>query len=245
MSDSAVPGWYHAEGDPPNTERYWDGSAWTDGPRPIVGSSAMPETPSVPETPQFDTPIDPSDTPTIVAGSTPEVPPASVPPTDMPVTDMPLTGSGPSGLDAGFPSIDDSASPGGFSSVTPNPTTPAPGLPPAGGMPPMQASGPSVTPGFGGPTAFPGAPVGGPGVAFAESSQATTSLILSIVGFFCCGLPAVAGVVLGFSEKKGIDEGRRDPGNKGQAVAALVIGAVGILIWGLLGLLILVGFAAG
>jgi len=26
-------GWYHAEGDPPGTQRYWDGAAWQGGPQ--------------------------------------------------------------------------------------------------------------------------------------------------------------------------------------------------------------------
>ncbi len=235
MSDSAVPGWYHAEGDPPNTERYWDGAAWTEGPRPIVGTSPVPETP---------TPIDEGDIPTVVAGSamdTPSVP--DMPAMDTPsVPDMPVTGSG--GMDAGFPSIDDTASPGGFSNVTPNPTTPAPGYPPVdAGMAP---SGPSVTPGFGGPPAFPGAPMGSgmQSAMFSESSQATTSLILSIIGLFCCGLPAVAGLFMGYNEKKGIDEGRRDPSNQGQAVAALVIGGLAMVVWGFFALLILIGALA-
>lgn len=114
---------------------------------------------------------------------------------------------------------------------------------PSTGMP---VSGPSVTPGFGTP-AFPGAPMGG-GMAsamYTESSQATTSLILSIVGFFCCGLPAVAGVFMGYTEKKGIDEGRRDPANQGQAVAALVIGGLALLAWGFFGVIILIGALAG
>lgn len=38
MSTGPTPGWYHAEGDPPNTERYWDGTQWTEGPRPVGGS---------------------------------------------------------------------------------------------------------------------------------------------------------------------------------------------------------------
>lgn len=32
------PGWYQAEGDPPGTQRYWDGSAWQGGPQPSVGA---------------------------------------------------------------------------------------------------------------------------------------------------------------------------------------------------------------
>ena len=34
MSDQTPPGWYHAEGDPPGTQRYWDGSVWVGGPQP-------------------------------------------------------------------------------------------------------------------------------------------------------------------------------------------------------------------
>lgn len=79
---------------------------------------------------------------------------------------------------------------------------------------------------------------------FSESSQATTSLILSIIGLFCCGLPAVAGLFMGYNEKKGIDEGRRDPSNQGQAVAALVIGGLAMVVWGFFALLILIGALA-
>jgi hypothetical protein len=115
MSDSATPGWYHAEGDPINTERYWDGSAWTDGPRPV----------------------------------------------------------------GGFP--------------------PAPPTPP---MVPMAGT-------------YAG--------AYVEASQATTALVLSILGFFCC-ITAPIGAFVAYREKEAIDAGRRDPANRGTAVAALVIG---------------------
>lgn len=33
MSTSRGAGWYHAEGDPPGTQRYWDGAAWQGGPQ--------------------------------------------------------------------------------------------------------------------------------------------------------------------------------------------------------------------
>jgi uncharacterized RDD family membrane protein YckC len=41
MNGSAVPGWYHADGDPPGTIRYWNGTEWVGppqqaGPQPIV-----------------------------------------------------------------------------------------------------------------------------------------------------------------------------------------------------------------
>ncbi len=40
MSDQGsqpTPGWYYAAGDPPGTQRYWDGSAWQGGPQPVGG----------------------------------------------------------------------------------------------------------------------------------------------------------------------------------------------------------------
>lgn len=32
------PGWYHAEGDPPGTQRYWDGVTWQGGPQAVPGA---------------------------------------------------------------------------------------------------------------------------------------------------------------------------------------------------------------
>ncbi len=34
------PGWYYAEGDPPGTNRYWDGETWQGGPQPVVQPAA-------------------------------------------------------------------------------------------------------------------------------------------------------------------------------------------------------------
>ncbi len=40
MSDSGsqAPGWYYAQGDPPGTQRYWDGTGWQGGPQPVAGA---------------------------------------------------------------------------------------------------------------------------------------------------------------------------------------------------------------
>jgi uncharacterized RDD family membrane protein YckC len=34
MTNQPQPGWYYAQGDPPGTHRYWDGSAWVGEPQP-------------------------------------------------------------------------------------------------------------------------------------------------------------------------------------------------------------------
>lgn len=41
MSDtpSQPAGWYYAQGDPPNTQRYWDGTQWQGGPQPIASAA--------------------------------------------------------------------------------------------------------------------------------------------------------------------------------------------------------------
>ncbi len=41
MSDTQPPGWYKAQGDPPGTQRYWDGSRWQGGPQPVPGAGAV------------------------------------------------------------------------------------------------------------------------------------------------------------------------------------------------------------
>lgn len=40
MTDGSAqaPGWYYAEGDPPGTQRYWDGAQWQGGPQPVAGA---------------------------------------------------------------------------------------------------------------------------------------------------------------------------------------------------------------
>lgn len=33
-------GWYHADGDPPGTQRWWDGNQWVGG--PVAGTTGAP-----------------------------------------------------------------------------------------------------------------------------------------------------------------------------------------------------------
>ncbi len=45
MSQGQTPaGWYHAEGDPPGTTRYWDGTQWVGEPQPSTPQAAVPPT---------------------------------------------------------------------------------------------------------------------------------------------------------------------------------------------------------
>jgi uncharacterized RDD family membrane protein YckC len=44
MTDNAPqqpPGWYYAQGDPPGTQRYWDGTSWVGAPQPVPGAGGM------------------------------------------------------------------------------------------------------------------------------------------------------------------------------------------------------------
>lgn len=177
----AAPGWYHAEGDPPDTERFWDGSQWTEGPRPIGGAEPTPSD------------ADPSP-----SGSEP-VPgtPTSMPP-----------------IDTGF-------------------------TPPMGGSPPLVGGSPGLgSPGIGGPglppTGLPIPSMGSPlpaGGFYPEQSKSTTALVLSIVGFFCCGFPAIGGIWYARQEQKAIEAGRRDPSKQGMATAALIIGIIVLVLY--------------
>ena len=193
MADAATPGWYHAEGDPDGTERFWDGSSWTEGPRPVGGA---------PDTSDFGT-------------STPSV-------------DTPDTG----GFGASTPSVD-TPDAGGFGAAAPAAA--------AGGF---AASAPSTppTPQDG----FPGAPggLGAPqfGNVYPEESKAQTALIIAVVGIVLCGPAAIIGGVMGNTERKAIEEGRRDPANKGMATAAFVIGIISAVLTALVILFVIVVF---
>ncbi|MFW2381800.1 MAG: DUF2510 domain-containing protein [Acidimicrobiales bacterium] len=133
QSGSSVPGWYHAEGDPPGTHRYWDGKEWHGGPQVVSAGQVAPSS---------------------------------------------------------FP----------------------------------QGYAPH-------------------GTSFAEGSQAVTALMLSIFGFFCCGVPAAVGWYVGQQETQRIDQGIRNPSNRGTATAAKVIGLLAVLLWGALYVLWFLGAA--
>jgi len=81
---------------------------------------------------------------------------------------------------------------------------------------------------------------------YAEASQATTALVLSILGIVLCWvLPPVAWVIAN-GELKGIAEGRRDPNGRGMANAAKVMGIIGtvLLIVGVGAFLMLLVFSS-
>lgn len=70
-------------------------------------------------------------------------------------------------------------------------------------------------------------------------SRAVPALTLAIVGLLCCGALAVVGAAMGASELRAIDAGRVDPSKRATARAALVIGAIGTILW----LMAVVGYA--
>ena len=77
---------------------------------------------------------------------------------------------------------------------------------------------------------------------YREPSQATTALVLAIVSLVICGLLGPVAWNLGHQEVVAIDAGRRDPANRGQAVAAKIIGMIvtALLALGVLAVLIVV-----
>ena len=202
MSNSATPGWYHAEGDPPGTERFWDGAAWTEGPRPVGGIADAPATPA-PGT----------DMPTMGV----ETPPAETP--------GGFTSETPGGFGTetpgGFPAQSPSVGAGGFGAPAPGTPQDGFGVPPVG-MPP--ATGPGGFPGA--PAGMPGSAAG----FYPEESKATTALVVAILGTVLCGPPGIIGAIMGNSERKAIAEGRRDPAGQGKATAAIVIGSIAAIL---------------
>jgi hypothetical protein len=91
------------------------------------------------------------------------------------------------------------------------------------------------------------APYPGEAAMYREPSQAVLALVLAIVGLVAFQLISPFAWVLANREIQGIDQGRRNPTNRGMAVAAKVIGIIGtgLLVLGVLILvLVLVGLFA-
>jgi hypothetical protein len=73
---------------------------------------------------------------------------------------------------------------------------------------------------------------------YPEGSESTTALVLGILGIVVCGILGPFAWYIGQREVRAIDEGRRDPANRGSANAGKILGIVGTVF---LGLGILVG----
>jgi TRAP-type C4-dicarboxylate transport system permease small subunit len=79
--------------------------------------------------------------------------------------------------------------------------------------------------------------------AYPEASQASTALVLSIIGLVCCQVLGIVAWVMANNELEGIKSGTRNPINEGTANAARIIGIVGtvLLALGILMVLLVVG----
>jgi len=77
--------------------------------------------------------------------------------------------------------------------------------------------------------------------AYPESSQATTVLVLGIVGIIF-NIVAPVAWILGNQERRAIDEGRRDPVNAGTANIGRILGIIGtvLMVLGLIAIVALV-----
>lgn len=74
---------------------------------------------------------------------------------------------------------------------------------------------------------------------YPEASQATTVLVLGILGLVLCGILAPFAWVMGNRELEAIDAGKRPPENRGTANAGKILGIIGTV---LLGIGLVVGF---
>ena len=104
-----------------------------------------------------------------------------------------------------------------------------PGVPQ--GSPPTAFGAPvGGYPGAGAPQGYQPYGAAGSGITYQRSSNAGVALGLAIAGFFCCGLLAIPGLVMGRNEVKAIDAGQADPTQRGLALAAYIVGGIVIAL---------------
>ena len=76
--------------------------------------------------------------------------------------------------------------------------------------------------------------------AYPEQSQATTILVLGILGIICCGPLGIAAWIMGNNELAAIDAGRRNPEGRSTANAGRIMGIVAAVLM-ILGVLFFIG----
>jgi ABC-type Fe3+ transport system permease subunit len=79
--------------------------------------------------------------------------------------------------------------------------------------------------------------------AYPEASQATTALVLGILGIICCPILGIVAWIMGNNELEGIRSGRRSPASEGTANASRILGIIGTVLLGIWLLLALLGIA--
>lgn len=80
---------------------------------------------------------------------------------------------------------------------------------------------------------------------YPEASQASTALVISIVGLVCCQVLGIVAWVMANNELEAIKTGRRNPTNEGTATAARIIGIVATVIFGIGVVLLIFALVAG
>lgn len=80
--------------------------------------------------------------------------------------------------------------------------------------------------------------------AYPEASQATTVLVLGIIGLVFCQILGPFAWVMGNKELEAIDAGRRAPENRGTANAGRILGIISTVLLGI-SLVLLVLLVAG
>lgn len=66
--------------------------------------------------------------------------------------------------------------------------------------------------------------------AYPEASQATTILVLGIIGIVLCQLLGPVAWIMGNNELQAIDAGRRAPENRGTANAGRILGIISTVL---------------
>jgi hypothetical protein len=80
---------------------------------------------------------------------------------------------------------------------------------------------------------------------YPEATQATTILVLGILGIVVCQVLGPFAWVMGNKELAAIDAGRRPPENRGTANAGRVLGIVGTVLLALVPIIVIIIIAAG
>jgi hypothetical protein len=101
-------------------------------------------------------------------------------------------------------------------------TTPFDAVPPTA---PYQAPGP-----YPGQPQYPAQGYPGQWPAYPEASQAVLALVMGIIGLFVFWPVAPVAWVIGRKEVRAVDAGRRDPANRGVALAGQVMGIIGTVL---------------
>lgn len=77
----------------------------------------------------------------------------------------------------------------------------------------------------------PGANPNGTPTGLPKDKNAVTAFVCGLIGFICCSIAGIPGLICGIMSQQDIKNGKVDPGNKGLGLVGIILSIISLVYW--------------